>query len=75
MTKSNSKHPQLPMNDREFLLWIHDRLFFIHGEDPSTDYMHKLLAIANAIPPDRITPNVPALPEQNHADVRPAGIQ
>lgn len=33
------------MKDRDFLLWIHDRLTAVYGEDPLMDYMHKLRAI------------------------------
>lgn len=33
------------MSDREFLIWLHERLEHVHGEDPLTDYMHRLRAI------------------------------
>lgn len=33
------------MTDREFLRWIRDRLEFVHGENPSFDYMLKLAEI------------------------------
>lgn len=46
------------MKDKEFLQWIHDRLMNKHGEDRNYDYMYKLRAIINLIPPDRETPNV-----------------
>lgn len=46
------------MNDKLFLIWIHARLEKIYGEDPLKDYMHKLRAIINATPDDRITPNM-----------------
>jgi hypothetical protein len=46
------------MNDKLFLIWIHARLEKTHGEDPLKDYMHKLRAIINATPDDRITPNM-----------------
>jgi len=45
------------MNDREFLMWIHERLEHVHKESPIVDYMHKLRAIIKAIPPDQRTPN------------------
>lgn len=45
------------MNDREFLMWIHERLVLVHKESPLVDYMHKLRAIIKAIPPGQLTPN------------------
>ena len=41
------------MTDREMLIWIHQRLVKVHGEDPLVDYMHRLRAIIEATPPDR----------------------
>lgn len=46
------------MTDREFLMWTHERLEHIHGENPLMDYMHKLRAIIHATPASRETPNV-----------------
>lgn len=43
------------MKDREFLIWIHERLEHVHGEDPSFDYMHKLRAIIIGINHEKIT--------------------
>jgi hypothetical protein len=45
------------MKDREFLMWLHERLEHVHGESPVLDYMHKLRAIIKATPGDRTTPN------------------
>jgi len=45
------------MNDRDFLIWLHDRLADVHGEDPRVDYMHKLRAIIADVPADRVMPN------------------
>jgi len=45
------------MKDRIFLTWIHGRLENVHGENPLTDYMHKLRAIILAIPADQETVN------------------
>lgn len=45
------------MKDKEFLLWIYDRLLFVHEEYIGADYMRKLLSIADATEPDKITPN------------------
>lgn len=41
------------MNDREFLIWIHQRLVKVHGESELVDYMHRLRKIIEATPPDR----------------------
>ena len=45
------------MNDREFLIWLHERLTDKHNESPLVDYMHKLRAIIKATPKDKLTPN------------------
>lgn len=39
------------MNDKEILTWLHRRLVAVHGEDESTDYMHRLRAIIATTPP------------------------
>jgi hypothetical protein len=46
------------MNDREYLVWIHERLRLVHGESPLFDYMHKLRAIILAMPARQETANV-----------------
>jgi len=46
------------MKDKEFLIWLHERLMNVHGEDIYVDYMHKLRAIISATPDDQETPNV-----------------
>lgn len=46
------------MKDREFLMWLHERLEFVHGEKPTADYMHKLRAIIRATPEKLETPNL-----------------
>lgn len=38
------------MNDRDFLIWIHERLEHVHKENPLMDYMHKLRAVILSIP-------------------------
>jgi hypothetical protein len=43
------------MKDRDFLLWIHERLEHVHGEKPAYDYMHKLKAVAEAQDPKQDT--------------------
>mgnify|MGYP006053968727 CR=1 FL=1 len=45
------------MKDQDFLIWIHQRLHIMHGEDETIDYMHKLRAVIKATPPDAETPN------------------
>ena len=45
------------MKDREFLIWIHERLELVCHESPMKDYMHKLRAIITSIPKDQETPN------------------
>lgn len=45
------------MNDRDFLAWIHERLEYVHGENPHFDYMHKLRAIIKDTPINKITLN------------------
>lgn len=34
------------MTDREFLLWLVDRLVHVYGESPSVDFVHRLRSIA-----------------------------
>jgi len=43
------------MKDKEFMIWIHERLVGIYGENPLYDYMHKLRAIIKDIPPEQDT--------------------
>lgn len=38
------------MTDQEFLAWIHERLEYVHHEDPHMEYMHALRAIVLATP-------------------------
>jgi len=33
------------MTDKEFLIWLYQRLEHVHGENPNVDYMHKFLSI------------------------------
>lgn len=44
------------MRDQAFLAWFYCRLRFVHGEDPNVDYMHKLIALIRATPPEKVTP-------------------
>lgn len=45
------------MKDRDFLIWLHERLIFVHGEDVNYDYMHALRAIINKTPIDQLSFN------------------
>lgn len=45
------------MTDREFLMWIHERLELVHGESHLVDYMHKLRAVIRATPAKRRSRN------------------
>lgn len=58
------------MNDRDFLIWIHERLEHVHGESPIVDYMHKLRAIIKATPANQRTPNMAT--GNKLADILPA---
>lgn len=46
------------MSDKEFLMWIHQRLNQVHGENKNVDYMWKLRAIIANTPEDKVTPNL-----------------
>ena len=48
------------MKDRDFLIWLHERLHEVYGEDKGCDYMSKLRSIINATNPDTVTPNMSA---------------
>ncbi len=41
------------MKDREFLMWLHERLEHVHGENDLLDYMHKLRNIIRATPEEQ----------------------
>lgn len=34
------------MKDKDFLIWLADRLEYVYEEDPNTDFVQKLRAIA-----------------------------
>lgn len=46
------------MTDRQFLVWIYDRLVYVHKERELTDYMHKLRKIIMGMDPAKTAPNV-----------------
>ena len=45
------------MKDQTFLIWLHEHLEMVHGENPCFDYMHKLRALIKTTPKDKYTPN------------------
>ncbi len=45
------------MFDREFLIWLHQHLLHVGGEDYDVDYMGKLRSIIEATDPEQFTPN------------------
>lgn len=45
-------------SDRNFLLWIRDRLTLEFKDNPNMDFIWKLEAIAMALPEDQYTPNI-----------------
>ena len=50
------------MRDKLFLIWIHQRLVYVHKENPLFDYMHRLRAIIETIPNEQDTPNLYSSP-------------
>lgn len=46
------------MKDRDFLLWLSDRLEKVLDEEPYMEHMHKFRAIIKAYPADKTTPNI-----------------
>ena len=46
------------MTDKSFLIWLYERLLYVHKENPYVDYMHKLRAIIRAYPIHTTTPNI-----------------
>lgn len=56
------------MNDREFLIWIAERLEHIYGEPHNVDFLHRLRAVAGRqpVPVDTevVVPRVPALDQR-----------
>ena len=46
------------MRDKEFLLWLAERLEHVYKEDPNTDFVTNLICIANALPEKQTTPNM-----------------
>lgn len=45
------------MEDRAFLIWLHERLEHKYNTNPEIDYMWKLRSMIEATPIDKVTPN------------------
>lgn len=43
------------MSDRDFLIWLHNRLTSVYEEDELYDYMHRFRAIIKSIPKNQIS--------------------
>lgn len=56
------------MNDKEFLIWLRERLINVYMESPDADFVSKLTAIINAYPEDKLTPNM-GEPVRNKLDL------
>ncbi len=54
----NTSREKRNMSDKEFLIWMHNRLTEVHNESPLFDYMHKLRAIIKCTPADEVSPNM-----------------
>lgn len=50
------------MRDRDFLLWLRNRLIHVYKEDPNMDFVSKLENIAGATPANQETPNMSPSP-------------
>jgi len=51
------------MDDKDFLIWLHERLVYQHCESANVDFMHKLRAIIRDTPSGKITPNRASSPQ------------
>jgi hypothetical protein len=46
------------MKDREFLIWLLNRLVHQYGESPNVDFVGKLASIIHEMPAEQLTPNI-----------------
>ena len=46
------------MNDKEFLIWLRERMIFVYHESPNVDFVRKLTCIINDYDSKKLTPNV-----------------
>ena len=44
------------LTDREFLIWIHERMVHVYKESELVDFLHRFRAIISSIPPKQRTP-------------------
>lgn len=54
------------MKDRDFLMWLYQRMINIYKEDPLIDYMWKLRSIINSTDKNQYTPNTVSVEEFNN---------
>ncbi len=53
------------MKDRQFLIWLRDRLVNVYQEPSEVDFVGKLESIIMTIPPEQCTPNTGAILERS----------
>jgi hypothetical protein len=46
------------VSDKQFLIWLYERLYYVHKEPQQVDYMLKLGSIIDAMDKNIITPNI-----------------
>jgi hypothetical protein len=52
------------MSDKEFLIWIHDRMKWRYGENENNDYMRRLLEVSDRV--ERLVSFNEGLAQENH---------
>lgn len=45
------------MKDKDFLIWIHNRIKNVYGESPNVDFLYKLRAVIREVPKEKETPS------------------
>jgi hypothetical protein len=55
------------VNDRDFLIWLYERLEKVYGEKPSYGFMRKLYVIIESTSADKVTPISPIAPPKSGA--------
>lgn len=56
------------MKDREFLIWLADRLVIVYKESEHLDFVHKLSSIILAMDPEKETPNTRSYAELEYLE-------
>ncbi len=51
----NKKEKKMKMKDKDFLIWIHDRLEHKYKESPKLDYMYRLRSIIDNTHEDQVS--------------------